>query len=149
MQFWKSWGLKDSDIKGLRSVPFSLEVHVCMQTGVDDTSLRSCWHVVLSVWTLGSRLARGLLGHKTYILFLVSYLCSIPKRKTFFFLVIKALKTFCKSIFSVSKFPKERFEAETQMRFVREDEFSPSVQMRNAKTFLSSAGIKIAPHHVD
>lgn len=81
MRFWKSWGLKDSDIEGLQLVPFSLEIHVCMQTGIDESQLvllLTCGEV-----TLGSTLDRGSWGYKTYFLVLASDLCAIPKEKTF------------------------------------------------------------------
>lgn len=72
IQFRQSWGLRDSDIKGLQSVPFSLEVHISMQTGIDDSQLV----------TLGSR--KRVVGlYITYFMFLVSYLCAIPKREHF------------------------------------------------------------------
>lgn len=74
--------MKDSDTKGLQLVPFSLEVHACMQTGIDGSQL--VLRVTCGEMTIGSRLERGLLGYITYFLFLVSYLCAIPKRKHFF-----------------------------------------------------------------
>lgn len=74
--------MKDSAVKGLQSVPFSLEVHVCMQTGIDDGELVLL--LTCGEMTLGSRLERGMLGYITYFSFLVSYLCAIPKRKHFF-----------------------------------------------------------------
>jgi len=75
--------MKDSDIKGLRLVPFSLEVLWCLYAiGIDDSQpvlLLMCGEM-----TCGSRLERGLLGYRTYFLCLVSYLCTLPKRKDFF-----------------------------------------------------------------
>lgn len=145
MQFWKSWGLKDSDIEGLQSVPFSSEIHVCMQTGIDDSQLvllLTCGEV-----TLGSTLDRGSWGYKTYFLILASDLCVIPKEKTFL-LGSKLSRLFAKVFLARPRSPRNILRVEIQMRFVSEGEFSPSMQMPSAKTFLSWAAIEIAPPHV-
>lgn len=77
IQFWKSWGLKDGDIKGLQSGTFPLEEYICVEIGIDETQL------VCGEMALGSRLERGLFSYVTYLLVLVSYLCTM-KRKHFF-----------------------------------------------------------------
>lgn len=48
----------------------------------------------------------------------------------------------------MSKISKEHFEDGLEKWFASEDEFYPFVRMQNAKTFLGSASIRIAPHHV-
>lgn len=103
-------------------MPFSLEVRVCMQTGIGDSQLVLL--LTCSVMTLGSRLERGFVRYTTYFFVLVSYLCAIPEKKTFL-LGSKLLKKICRSIFSASKILKEHFEDGVQMWFVSEDEFSP------------------------
>lgn len=69
--------MRDGGIKGLQSGDFPLEEHICVEIGIDETQL------VWGEMALGSRLERGLLSYITYLLVLVSCLCTV-KRKDFF-----------------------------------------------------------------
>lgn len=138
IRFWKSWGLKDGDIKGLQSGAFPWQVHICMETGTDETQL------VCGEMALGSRMERGLLSCVTYLLILVSYLCAMKRRHFFWHQSFKNLQQKCFECIQDSQGIFWGWHTDTVCcwRWI-----FPCVQMPNAKTFLSSASIKIVPRH--